>query len=180
MAAGPQTQPGAPTGTEVDADTRTLRRALGSFATGITVVTGRRPDGEPYGLTASSFQSLSLDPPLILYSSQRGAASLDSLAARPAFCANVLRHDQAWMALQFAERRPDRFKDVEWEAGLFDCPVIDGVLASFECRLWGTYDGGDHVIVIGEVLRQRHAEHGNPLLYFRGGFLEHTASRPGA
>ena len=84
MAAGPQTHPGAPTGTEVDADTRTLRRALGSFATGITVVTGRRPDGVPYGLTASSFQSLSLDPPLILYSSQRGAASLDSLAARPA------------------------------------------------------------------------------------------------
>ncbi|MBL8709225.1 MAG: flavin reductase family protein [Rhodospirillaceae bacterium] len=153
-------------------DPITLRRALGSFATGIAVVTGRRPDGEPFGLTASSFQSLSLDPPLVLYNAQKGAASLAFLAERPAFCVNILRRDQAWMARQFAEHRPDRFAGVAWEAGWSDCPVVEGALATFECRLWANYDGGDHVIVIGEVMRQRFVEVGDPLLYFRGSFMD--------
>lgn len=158
-------------------DVATLKRAFGSFATGITIVTGLRPDGKPFGLTASSFQAVSLTPPLVLYNVQRGAASLDFLAERQMFCANVLRHDQAWMARQFAERRPDRFNGVDWTPGQEGCPVIDGALASFECRLWNTYDGGDHVIVIGNVVRQSHAEEGEPLVYFRGSFLERPAQQ---
>ncbi len=165
---------------EGPADAATLKRAFGSFATGITIVTGMRPDGQPFGLTASSFQAVSLAPPLVLYNVQRGAASLDFLAARQMFCANVLRHDQAWMARQFAERRPDRFSGVDWTPGLGGCPLIDGALASFECRLWTTYDGGDHVIVIGNVVRQSHAEEGEPLVYFRGGFLDRPSQQPRA
>lgn len=158
-------------------DVTTLKRAFGSFATGITIVTGLRPDGAPFGLTASSFQAVSLAPPLVLYNVQRGAASLEFLAQRRAFCANVLRHDQAWMARQFAERRPDRFSGVDWKPGHCGCPLIDGALARFECRLWNTYDGGDHVIVIGNVVRQSHAEEGEPLVYFRGAFLERAAQQ---
>lgn len=153
-------------------DAAMLKRAFGSFATGITIIAGLRPDGEPFGLTASSFQAVSLNPPLVLYNVQRGAASLDFLAQSGAFCANVLRHDQAWMARQFAERRPDRFANVGWVPGFGGCPLIEGALASFECRLWNTYDGGDHVIVIGSVVRHDTAEDGEPLVYFRGGFLD--------
>lgn len=154
-----------------------LKRAFGSFATGITIVTGMRPDGEPFGLTASSFQAVSLAPPLVLYNVQRGAASLNFLAESRVFCANVLRHDQAWMARQFAERRPDRFSGVEYTPGLDACPLIEGALATFECRLWNTYDGGDHVIVIGNVVRQHCVEEGEPLVYFRGGFLDRPAAQ---
>lgn len=148
-----------------------LKKVYGHFATGISIITGRQPDDEPFGLTVSSFQALSLDPPLVLYSVQKGAASLDFLAARRNFGVSVLAHGQGWIARQFAERRPDRFANVAWTLGRHGSPLIDCAIAAFECELWDTYEGGDHVIVIGRVLDLAATLEESPLVYFRGGFL---------
>lgn len=153
-----------------------LKKVYGHFATGISIITGRQSNDEPFGLTVSSFQALSLDPPLVLYSVQKGAASLDFLAARRTFGVSVLAHGQDWVARQFAERRPDRFANVAWTPGSHGSPLIDSALAAFECELWSTYEGGDHVIVIGRVLDIATTLEGSPLVYFRGGFLPQAVS----
>lgn len=161
MAANDWTTPGDP----VD-----FRQALGCFPTGITIITGLTDNGIRFGLTASSFQSVSLAPPLILYSVRRGAASIDLVKSSGTFCVNVLRDDHAELAKRFAAPVPDRFRGVEWKSGSLGCPVLPDAIANFECRLWATYDGGDHEIVIGEVVALKRAPDGNPLVYFRGEF----------
>lgn len=153
-----------------------LKKVYGHFATGISIITGRQPDDGPFGLTVSSFQALSLDPPLVLYSVQKGAASLEFLSAKRTFGVSVLAHGQDWIARQFAERRPDRFANVDWTAGRHGSPLIDSAIAAFECELWGTYEGGDHVIVVGRVMDLAATAEGSPLVYFRGGFLPHGIS----
>lgn len=148
-----------------------LKKVYGHFATGISIITGRQPNDEVFGLTVSSFQALSLDPPLVLYSVRKGAASLEFLSARRTFGVSVLASGQDWIARQFAERRPDRFANVAWTPGRHGSPLIDNAIAAFECELWGTYEGGDHVIVIGRVMDIATTLEANPLVYFRGGFL---------
>ena len=149
-------------------DQRTLRDALGCFATGVTVVTAKGADGTPVGLTANSFTSVSMDPPLLLVCPARNANSMSALHAVDHFAVNVLHIGQQNVSNIFATSREDRFGQTAWEEWDTGAPIICNSLASFECRKHAEYDGGDHVILVGEVMRVRFAPQRDPLLYFRG------------
>lgn len=146
---------------------RALRDAFGCFATGVTVVTLRDPEGRPAGLTVNSFSSLSLTPPLCLFSVGRSQVSAPWFKKASAFAVNVLALEQEALAWQFARPAEDKFSGVEWTHGNDGVPLLDGALATFECRTWDIHDGGDHHLVIGEIVR--HDRTGAaPLLFHRG------------
>ena len=150
---------------------RILRDALGTFATGVTIVTTINADGEPIGLTANSFTSVSLDPPLILFSLARTSANLETFEKAGKFAVNVNHIGQQPVAGKFASRDVARFDGVDWalreEGG---SPILAGSLASFDCTTHAVHDGGDHVIFIGHVNHASFEPHRDPLLYFRGKF----------
>lgn len=160
--------PRSPTEYVSGSDPRTLRDALGTFATGVTVVTARAPDGTNVGLTANSFTSVSLDPPLLLVCPHRQAHSMAVLGEVDHFAVNVLHIGQQAVSDLFARRSEDRFERVAWETWDHGPPILTNSLASFECAKYAEYDGGDHVILVGEVKRVRFAPQRDPLLYFRG------------
>jgi flavin reductase (DIM6/NTAB) family NADH-FMN oxidoreductase RutF len=160
--------PRAPVVYQAGSGARILRDALGCFATGITVVTTRAPDGSKVGLTANSFTSVSLDPPLILVCLALTAGSRAVLEAAEHFAINVLHIGQQPASARFARRDVDRFADTPhetWDSGV---PILSNSLASFECSRHALYEGGDHVILIGKVLRAQFEPQRDPLLYFRG------------
>ncbi len=148
-------------------DERVLRDALGRFATGVTVVTTRAPDGGLRGVTANSFSAVSLDPPLVLWSLRRSAPSLQGFAASGHFAVNVLSADQEGLSRRFAQGHSDKFHGVAHAAGLGGCPLIEGALAVFECTTEQQIEGGDHVIFLGGVRRSIYRE-GNPLVFNAG------------
>ena len=150
-------------------EAKDFRRALGCFATGITVVT-TVVEGRPLGVTVNSFNSVSLDPPLVLFSLGRGGSALAAFQAARHFVVNVLRHDQQDLSDRFASRAAAPWTDVPYETWETGCPVLQGVLSVFECDLESTVDGGDHVIFLGRVRNIACAADGEPLLYFRGGY----------
>ncbi len=152
---------------EVSFDSREFRNALGNFATGVTIITARGENGELVGVTASSFNSVSLDPPLILWSLDRSSASLHILEAASHFCVHILSDAQGDECMAFAKTGVDMFSDLECGEGLGGAPLIDGCLARFECRNVVHHDGGDHVIIVGEVERFD-VQDGEPLIFFRG------------
>jgi flavin reductase (DIM6/NTAB) family NADH-FMN oxidoreductase RutF len=145
-----------------------FRNALGNFATGITIVTAKGPNDELLGLTANSFNSVSLDPPLVLFSLDRGAYSLKPLQASGAFAINVLCEDQQHLSTNFARSLTDKWSGVDYEIWETGSPILKGAIAVFECEIHSMYDGGDHIIFIGRVLRMRADPERRPLLYFRG------------
>jgi flavin reductase (DIM6/NTAB) family NADH-FMN oxidoreductase RutF/pimeloyl-ACP methyl ester carboxylesterase len=149
-------------------DARTLRDAMGCFATGITIVTSRAPDGMPIGLTANSFTSVSLDPPLLLVSIANAAGSATSLKGASHFVVNVLQMGQQIASNRFAGKGEDRFAATAWHAGETGMPLLDGSLGSFECKRHAIYDGGDHFLLVGKVVRAEFEPRRDPLLYFRG------------
>ena len=149
-------------------DARTLRDALGCFATGVTVVTAFDTGGEPVGLTANSFTSVSLDPPLLLVCIARTSSSLKALESAGHFAVNVLHIGQQPASSLFAVPGEDRFRQTPWQRGRHDAPVLSNALANFECRRHQMHDGGDHIILVGEVLRATFDPRRDPLLYFRG------------
>jgi len=149
---------------------RSLRNALGMFATGITVVTTRTPAGEPIGLTANSFNSVSLDPPLVLWSLSRSASSMAALAAGCHYAINVLAADQQALAERFASRGVDRWAGVAFTDGAQGAPLLTGAVATFECFNRSQYAEGDHVIFVGQVERCSHNPDASPLLYHGGRF----------
>ena len=144
-----------------------LREALGSFVTGITVVT-TRSGGEPHGLTANSFSSVSLEPPLVLFSLSRTADCFDAFEQSDAFAVNVLRSDQEDVSSRFATKDIDKWPGVGWRPGHGGCPLLDGAVATFECRVAARHEGGDHVIYVGEVVGFDHHPDAPPLAFFRG------------
>jgi len=146
---------------------RELRDALGQFATGVTVITTMTPSG-PLGITANSFASVSLDPPLVLWSPARKSARFPFFEAASHFAVHVLGRDQQALAERFA-RRGDDFSGIALSRGLGDAPLIPGCVARLECRHAAHYDGGDHLIVTGEVLRLVERA-GPPLVYHRGSY----------
>lgn len=154
-------------------DTTTFRRALGRFVTGVTVVTTRDADGRPVGLTANSFSSVSLDPPLVLWSLSRRSANLAVFEAAGHFAVNVLAADQTALSERFARPSHDRFAGVDWTEGVGGAPVVAGCAATFECRTESRHEGGDHVIFLGRVERFDHAE--RVPLAFHGGRYAATA-----
>ena len=130
-----------------------LRAALGRFATGVTIITCRDAGGQPVGLTANSFASLSLDPPLVLWSLRRASSNLAAFEAARHFAINVLAETQVDLSRRFAASKGDKFADGPWADGLGDCPVLAGCSAVFECETEARHDVGDHVLFIGRVLR---------------------------
>ena len=149
-------------------DTRAFRDALGCFGTGVTVVTTIGRGDEPVGVTASSFNAVSLDPPLVLFSLDRGANSLAAFLAGTHFAVNVLGEGQAHLSRRFAMAASDKWNGIAYETWETGCPILADALANFECRVRHAYDGGDHVIFVGEVTRMRSDPDGRPLLFFRG------------
>lgn len=152
-----------------------FRSALGTFATGVTIVTARTAGGELVGLTANSFNSVSLDPPLVLWSLSRSAASMVALSTGSHYAINILAADQKELAERFASKREDRWAGVAFSDGLCGAPLLVGATATFECFNRSRYEEGDHVIFVGEVERCEHRLGVPPLLYHGGKFYtEHS------
>ena len=151
-------------------DPRALRNAFGAFATGVTVITTRQPDGTPRGFTANSFTSVSLDPPLLLVCLAKTAHSADVFAAAPHFAVNILAEDQKAVSGLFASRAADKFQQCAWTPGHADVPLLDGALAQFACANHQLVDAGDHLLLIGRVEAFATNE-GQPLGYFRGSYF---------
>lgn len=149
-------------------DARQFRDALGRFSTGVTIVTARGVDGTPVGMTASSFTSVSLDPPLVLFCPSRGAESYKTLASGGPFVINVLREEQQALSNRFAQTLEDKWHALEFDTWMTGAPVLRDCLANLECETHAVYDGGDHAVVIGRVTRFAHAPAGKPLVYFSG------------
>lgn len=150
-------------------DPRQLRQALGRFATGIAVMTTKTPEGKLEGVTANSFSSVSLDPPLVLWSLQKRASSLDSFRRSGHFVVNVLASEHHTHCLQFAIPAADKFAGIAYDSGIGGCPVLPNCLAHFECALHDIVDGGDHVILIGRVEHSSYRD-GEPLIFSNGRF----------
>ncbi len=147
-----------------------FRSALGMFATGVTIITARTADGDLIGLTANSFNSVSLEPPLVLWSLSRSAASMAALSTGSHYAINILAADQKEMAERFAGKRENRWEGVEFSEGLCGAPLLAGVAATFECFNRSRYEEGDHVIFVGEVERCEHRAGVSPLLFHGGKF----------
>jgi 3-hydroxy-9,10-secoandrosta-1,3,5(10)-triene-9,17-dione monooxygenase reductase component len=146
-----------------------LRHAFGHFATGVTVVTTTAVDGARIGLTVNSFSSLSLEPPLVLWSVGKSSTSYAVFRDARRFAIHVLHVGQEALARRFALRDARRFEGIASSAGLGGVPLLDDYLACFECETHQVLEGGDHSIVVGRVLDYR-LRPGEPLLFFRGGF----------
>lgn len=144
-----------------------LRRSLGHFATGVTVVTCCAPDGRPCGITANSFSSVSLDPPLVLWNIARVSNSLRAYLEAEHFAVHVLKAEQQHMAEHFARTDHTRYNGIEHTISAQNVPILPGVLARFDCRTRDIHEGGDHHIIIGEVEAHTAGE-GSPLLFFDG------------
>jgi flavin reductase (DIM6/NTAB) family NADH-FMN oxidoreductase RutF len=141
---------------------------MASFASGVTVVTSRDPDGNPRGFTASAFSSVSLEPRLCLVCVDNRSESLPVIQASGAFIVNILADSQQHLSMLFASKAPDKFAEVQHRSGeVTGAPVLDGALAYVECRVNEMLPGGDHTIIVGEI-QGGEAQDGTPLLYFRG------------
>ena len=157
-------------------DVRDFRSALGHFATGVTVVTTVSADGRKVGMTANSFTSVSMDPPLVLWCPSKRAPSLGDFEEATHFAINILASDQHVLSRQFATPATDKFAGVETVEGIAGVPLLDGAVATFQCRTVSRHDAGDHVIYVGEVESYNH-DGGAPLV-FHGGKYHATASHP--
>lgn len=156
----------------VGADDRLLlRKALGSFGTGVTVVSTLDAAGRPVGVTANSFSSVSLDPPIVLWSLQQRSASLEAYDHSRRFVINVLSVDQVAISRRFATAMADRFEGVAWQRGLAGLPVLQGVVASFECQTVQRLEVGDHILFLGRVERFDHQPAAG-LLYCQGRYAQ--------
>lgn len=155
-------------------DRRQFRDALSQFATGVTIITTRLDDGSYLGLTASSFNSVSLEPPLVLWSLAGSARSLPVFTGNSHYVINILAGDQRALAERFAQRLDDRFEGVEFELSRTGQPILKGAAAWFECHNRSRYPEGDHVIFVGEV--EQCASNPQSALVFHDGRFVATTS----
>ena len=153
---------------------REFRDALGLFPTGVAIVTTVDAQGQPAGITVNSFTSVSLDPPLILVSIARTSRNFDLFNQVDHFAVNLLRDEQRQISTAFASPTADRFGSVRHRAGHGNVPLIEAPLVAFECEAWARHEAGDHVLLLGKVLRLNHNPElpPKPLLYFRGQYRE--------
>jgi len=150
-------------------DPRDFRNALGSYATGVTIITAMGTDGKPYGLTCNSFASVSLNPPLVLWSLGMYSQGLPIFQNASHFAVNVLGTSQQALAARFAKASADKFTGVVWTPGLGKAPLLADSVAYFQCRAANRYYGGDHVIFLGAVEAYAYNRQG-PLLFVHGGY----------
>jgi flavin reductase (DIM6/NTAB) family NADH-FMN oxidoreductase RutF len=153
-------------------DSLAFRRALSQFATGVAIVSAHNPEGEPVGVTVSSFNAVSLSPPLVLFSVQRKAFSLPVLAAAEGYAVNILSEGQEHLSRRFGRALDgERWAAAPHTLGRTRAPLIEGAVARFECQPYATHDGGDHLIFVGRVTRFEIADHEPaPLVFFRGAY----------
>ena len=163
---------------DFQARTRQFRSALGAFATGVTIVTTRSPTGEDIGLTANSFNSVSLDPPMVLWSLARKSLSLPAFLESGYFAIHVLAAAQEDLSVTFATRGADKFAGLNVTRGTGGIPLIPGCSALFQCKTAFNYEGGDHVIFVGEVQEFEHFN--QPPLVFHSGRYAVAVEKPAA
>jgi flavin reductase (DIM6/NTAB) family NADH-FMN oxidoreductase RutF len=156
-------------------DPRDFRSALGAYATGVTIITAAAEDGKPYGLTCNSFASVSLNPPLVLWSLVLYSSSLNVFQNATHFAVNVLGASQQALANKFAKSSDDKFVGVDWTPGLGNAPLLVESVANFQCRAVNRYYGGDHVIFLGAVEAYSYNRK-EPLLFARGGYGRFVAA----
>ncbi|MFT5133879.1 MAG: flavin reductase (DIM6/NTAB) family NADH-FMN oxidoreductase RutF [Gammaproteobacteria bacterium] len=156
-------------------DNREFRNALGTFATGITVVTTTNDKLEPVGITVNSFTSVSLEPPLILWCLDNEADSHGAFSACDNFTVHVLHEGQEVISQIFSSENNDRFAGLEWEQGEFGSPVLKDFATCLNCRTEKKYDAGDHIILLGRVISFESHQHKKPLIY-HGGAYQHLKS----
>ena len=155
---------------EYPVDNKVLfRQALGQFATGVTIVTAQGPNG-PMAITANSFNSVSLDPQLVLWSSSKDSKRYPVFSTAQHYAIHILSTDQIELCKRFAKAADD-FSGVDWSPSLHNVPLINGCLARFECGLSAHHDGGDHTIIVGQV-HNFEINAGNPLIFAQGDFLK--------
>ncbi len=152
-------------------DSRKLRNVLGCFGTGVTVVTTLDKNGQKVGLTANSFSSVSLDPPIVLWSLSRQSKSLDAFIQTSRFVINVLSTDQLPLSNQFSKSEVDRFSGVSTDEGLGGLPVLDGCAANIECRTVGSQVVGDHILFLGQIERYGYLKK-DSLLFCNGAYAK--------
>lgn len=158
-------------------DSKEFRRALGSFPTGVAIITARGPDGEPAGLTCNSFSSVSLEPPLVLWSLRKASKSIEIYKAAKSFAINVLAEDQDHLSQRFATSAiTDKFDGVAWTTGYDNIPVIDQCVARFECSMFAQHDAGDHVVFMGRVEKFAVVREEDPLVFYKGAYMMLTQS----
>jgi flavin reductase (DIM6/NTAB) family NADH-FMN oxidoreductase RutF len=148
-----------------------FRAALGRFASGVTVVTTKDPDGRLHGITVSAFCSVSLEPPLILVCIEKNTGSHYAFEQSDSFVVNLLREDQQYISDRFASYLPDKFAEVKYHPGIDELPVLEDVLANLECRLVNSHASGDHTIHVGQIERAT-VNNGKPLVYWHGNYRE--------
>ena len=150
-------------------DTRELRHCLGRYATGIAVVTASDSQGNPFGITVNSFASVSLDPPLILWSLGKDSGSFEIFSVVQHYAVHVLHSGQQPLSDLFSANREDRFSGISYQCGTDDTPLLDDYYARFECQIEHRYEGGDHLILVGRVLAFDGRD-GEPLIYHGGSY----------
>ncbi|MDC0039830.1 flavin reductase [Paracoccaceae bacterium] len=154
-----------------------FRAALSSFATGVTIITARDLKDEPIGMTASSFNSVSMEPPLVLWSIAKSALSAPSFTNAEFFAVHVLASDQTEISNKFAIKGEDKFSNINWSQDSNGVPIIDGVSSRFDCKTYAIHEGGDHWIILGEVIEiENNSKRG--LVFSEGSYSTTSAIRP--
>ena len=150
-------------------DAREFRNTMGRFATGVTIITTIDEKGELFGVTANSFSSLSLDPPLVLFCLDLKAMSFDAFNAASHFNINILADDQEELSSHFAKSGTDKWAGMNYETSATGCPVLPGCITTLECSKRDIFDGGDHIIIVGEVVQfSNDSGDSRPLLFYQG------------
>jgi len=148
-------------------DVRQFRNALGSFVTGVTVITSRDAKGQPVALTVNSFTAVSLDPPLVLWNIHRESDFFAEFSQTDHYAVHILRQDQEDLSRHFSAEIDDKFGDIEFQTGIAALPLLSTYCARFQCKVEHRYDGGDHIILVGRVLDMDHKRE-DPLVFHAG------------
>ncbi len=159
----PRTSPNAEFGQ------REFRNSLGTFATGVTIITTCTGDGAAIGITANSFASVSLDPPLVLWSIDRNSSVFEVMSSTEHFAVHVLHSEQQELSNLFAKSVDYKFEQTDWQRGIGNIPVLNDYYSRFQCKTQYAYEGGDHLILVGQVL-DFHTKNQNlkPLVFYKG------------
>lgn len=177
LPATPPRQPDSTPTTPMPFDQKAFRHALGCFPTGVAVITTLDLEGRPTGLTCNSFSSVSLDPPLVLWSLRKSSKSIDTFRQTTAFAINVLAEDQDTISGHFANTHiTEKFKDIPYETGSGGVPLIHDCVARFHCRTYQQHDAGDHIIFIGHVEQFERVREDDPLVFCKGAYMMVTQS----
>ncbi len=151
-------------------DSEKFKKALGLFATGVTIVTGVTPQGEPVGITANAFTSVSLEPPLVLVCLDNNTGCLEAFCEGEHFAISILDENQQALSKMFAGPQEHKFKDRTYETWDSDCPILSECLVNLECRRVNVFEAGDHVILLGRVEGIEYSNSGRPLLYYQSAY----------